>query len=24
LVQWEGLQPDTDGRVHLSIAQFSL
>ena len=24
LVQWNGLQPDVDGLVHLSIAQFSL
>ena len=24
LVQWHGLQPDETGRVHLSIAEFSL
>jgi hypothetical protein len=24
LVQWDGLQPDEKGYVHLSIAQFSL
>jgi hypothetical protein len=24
LVQWDGLQPDEDGMIHLSIAQFSL
>ena len=24
LVQWDGLQPDADGIIHLSIAQFSL
>jgi len=24
LVQWDGLQPDEDGVIHLSIAQFSL
>ena len=24
LVQWEGLKPDTEGRIHLSIAAFSL
>jgi len=24
LVQWDGLQPDNDGVIHLSIAQFSL
>jgi hypothetical protein len=24
LVQWDGLQPDENGQVHLSIAQFSL
>ena len=24
LVQWDGLQPDEDGNIHLSIAQFSL
>ncbi len=24
LVQWDGLQPDEDGIIHLSIAQFSL
>jgi len=24
LAQWDGLQPDNQGRVHLSIAQFSL
>jgi hypothetical protein len=24
LVQWHGLQPDDEGFVHLSIAEFSL
>ena len=24
LVQWHGLEPDEDGMVHLSIAEFSL
>jgi hypothetical protein len=24
LVQWDGLQPDENGFVHLSIAEFSL
>jgi hypothetical protein len=24
LVQWHGLQPDADGRIHLTIAEFSL
>ena len=24
LVQWDGLQPDADGIIRLSIAQFSL
>lgn len=24
LVQWDGLLPDDDGIIHLSIAQFSL
>ena len=24
LAQWDGLQPDPQGRVHLSIAQFTL
>jgi hypothetical protein len=24
LIQWHGLQPDLDGFIHLSIAEFSL